>query len=331
MINLIRTLSLPSDLLAILNDLKKQRLYLHHEVKPLTNSVMKENDGSLNDKDIHKIFNYYGLAVPAILGESFCILNGKTMSPTERLCSTSMGAMTGLFDDFFDKQFMADEEIRSSLTVNDTRSKDASNKKLFSRFYEQAIAASPSPELTKLRLMDVYEAQVKSRKQSSGNLNRQELIDLTLEKGATSLLFYYSCFQPNPEAVETTCIATLGGWMQLANDIFDVFKDRESSVHTLVTDCRNISDLRQLFLSQVRTAFHATQQLPLNRKGINGFINRISIGIFSRCLVCLDQLENNQRFTGNRFEVDNYSRKQLICDMDIPKNKIKSLIKHLTI
>ena len=57
----------------------------------------------------------------------------------------------------------------------------------------------------------------------------------------------------------------------------------------------------------------------------------LDIGIFSRCYVCLDQLEKNQKRTGGVFDVKAYSRKELICDMDTVGNKLRSLRYHFKI
>jgi len=59
------------------------------------------------------------------------------------------------------------------------------------------------------------------------------------------------------------------------------------------------------------------------------FLNILSIAIFSRCFVCLDQLESNERLTSNQFIVSAYSRNQLICDMDKKINMLRSAKKHI--
>ncbi|MBS1928111.1 MAG: hypothetical protein JST95_05925, partial [Bacteroidetes bacterium] len=222
-----RAITLPRDLKNILNDLNTQRHFLQLHIHPITSSSMKLNDGTLDDRDIQKIYNYYGLAVPAILGEAFCLLYGKKMTERERCCSTAQGAMTGLFDDFFDKQFLDEENIKSAIE-NNIQPERSSNEILFSLFYQKALEAAPSAALVKQRLLDVYQAQLESKKQVSGDLSYDDLLELTQKKGATSLLFYYAAFCQKEMAIENNLIAKLGGWMQLSNDIFDVYKDRES-------------------------------------------------------------------------------------------------------
>lgn len=325
-----KAITLPRDLNQILRDLNTQRGFLREHIQPVTSSFMDTHDGSLDEKDIQKIYTYYGLAVPAILGEAFCLLFGRKMSGQERTCSTAQGAMTGLFDDFFDKQFLEVEHIHTSISAPDSLS-NSSNERLFSWFYQKVLATAPDPELVKLRLMDVHLAQVESKKQVGGKLHQKELLSLTLQKGSTSLLFYYSAFNKNIHAIENELIGELGGWMQLSNDIFDVYKDREAGIDTLVTTCKNIEALKFFFIEGIKTSFSKAQQLPFKKGHISAFLNRLSIGIFSRCLVCLNQLESLQSETNGQFDVKAYTRKQLICDMDTAGNKIKSLWQHVNI
>jgi len=323
-----KAVTLPRDLKSIFSNLDTQHEFLHQHIKPVTSQYMESNDGSLDEADIQKIFSYYGLAVPAILGEAFCLLRGVPISEKERFCSTAQGAMTGLFDDFFDKQFLEEESIKKAVneTIHLNRN---SNEQLFSWFYQKVLETSPNADLIKQRLSSVYHAQVESKKQTAGKLTEDQLLSITLQKGSSSLLFYYSAFQENEQAIETGVIAELGGWMQLANDIFDVYKDREAGIQTLATTCSQIRQLKSLFENGVKAGYANALKLPFPKKNIQLFLNRFSIGIFSRCMVCLDQLERNQQFSNGRFEVEKYSRKQLICDMDTAGNKFRSVLKHL--
>lgn len=330
MILIKRAITLPRDLRGILSDIATQQQFLSRHIRPVTSQFLALRDGSIDESDIQKIFKYYGLAVPAILGEAFCLLRGKPITEQERICSTSQGAMTGLFDDFFDKQFLEEDKIQNTLHSNVSQ-KQPANEKLFAWFYQNALNTSPNSNLTKQRLMEVYYAQVESKKQTGRKLSEDQLLSITLKKGSASLLFYYAAFQEKDDAVENSVIAALGGWMQFANDIFDAYKDRESGIDTLVTTCTNIGELRSLFLMGVRSCYQESFKLPFPNSNISAFLNRLSIGIFSRCLVCLNQFEENQKLSNGVFIIQQYSRKQLVCDMDTSKNKIRSLVKHLMI
>lgn len=325
----LKAITLPAAISSVLKQLATQKKFLREHIDPLSAQALAVNDGSLGENDINKINQYYGMAVPAILGEAFCALRGKAMSDEERWASTCQGSMTGLFDDFFDKDYLQDELIEKMISANDPDQNKRSNQKLFDVFYRQALKYVPGEKLMKESLKEVYKAQVESKKQVRGNLSTRELTDVTFYKGGTSLLFYRTAFSPAATGEESKLIYGLGGLMQLANDIFDVFKDREANIQTLVTATKQIAPIRELFSNGLSKYYKDAMSLGLPKKNIHRFMDILSIGIFSRCFVCLYQLEQNEKLTGNEFLVTKYSRQQLICDMDKRSNLLRSAHSHV--
>ena len=59
-------------------------------------------------------------------------------------------------------------------------------------------------------------------------------------------------------------------------------------------------------------------------KNIEKFLKIISLGI-ARVYVCLDQFEVLQFKNNGQFDVASYRRKELICDMQKPKNQLKTI------
>ncbi|MEO6490210.1 MAG: hypothetical protein ABIO04_09745 [Ferruginibacter sp.] len=325
---LLKILALPIDISRILKYLADQKNFLAKNIRPILETGMQTNDGSLDHADLDKINQYYGLAVPAILGEAFCSLRGKKMSVDERWASTCQGAMTGLFDDFFDKQYLSDQSVAEMIAEKGSAS-TLSNEKLFNIFYRTALKYSPSENSMLEALKAVYNAQVGSKDQKNGSLSNDELLDLTFKKGGSSVIFYRTAFLPVATEMESTLLYNLGGLMQLANDIFDVYKDREGNIQTMITGAKHIAPIRNFLRSQLIHYFNDSYGIGYPHKNVERFFKIISIGIFSRCFVCLDQLEANERSTDDEFIVQLYSRKQLICDMDKGVNLFRSARSHI--
>ena len=323
-------LSVPSTVSSILKKLSTQRSFLQKNIQPILSDAEKQNDGSLDAADFSKINDYYGLAVPAILGEAFCALHNKTMSADERIASTSQGAMTGLFDDFFDKQYLSDDMIEDMLNDKDVPGKK-SNEKLFDVFYKNALKHVPDKKKMQEALTEVYQAQLESKKQTQDSISEKEIQSITFYKGGTSLLFYRTAFLPVPSIEEEKLIYNLGSLMQLANDIFDVYKDRENKIKTLVTETKHIATVRELFQELLSTYYLVAYDIGFPKKNVRKFLSILSLGIFSRAFVCLDQLEKNEATTNHVFSVHQYSRKELICDMDTVSNKLNSTSYHIKI
>jgi hypothetical protein len=308
----------------------RQKKYIKKNIEPFLNKAMVVNDGSIDNDDIKKITGYYGLAVPAILGETFCVLRHKKMTPTERLVSTYQGAMTGLGDDFFDKQRLSETELKNFIEDPDLSIGKTELEKIALHFYSFTLSNNARPLHMKEQLLNVFKAQVLSKKQTKPGLSIDEIKDITFQKGGQSLLFYRAAFDHPLKKGEDNVLYGLGGLMQLSNDIFDVYKDLQNGIHTLVTTTSNINVIRQIYDVKLKTSIQATLQLEYNKKDIRKFLQILSLG-FSRCYVCLDQLESNEKKSDNIFRPDLYNRKDLVCDMDTTSNKLKSIKYHIQI
>ena len=304
--------------------LARQHSFLKKNMYPVLQEARLGNDGSLSGSDFKKITHYYGWAVPAVLGEAFCAWRGTPMTETERACSTAQGAMTGLFDDFFDQTMLTDEAIGTLMSASSGIHYRDMHEKLFRRFFSEALTQSPSPKQMQEALSVVYADQVLSRRQADPSISTDEIKDISLRKGGSSLLFYRTAFEPAADEKEKSILYTLGGLMQISNDIFDIYKDREAGIFTLATRCVDIRSLRDFFENSLQQIFRelSSVHLPASRK--HRFASIINLGIFSRVFVCLDQLEALQEKTGGHFQLQNYKRKELICDMEKPRNLLAS-------
>jgi hypothetical protein len=311
----------------LLVNLAVQRSYLGRAVEPFLQEAEISNDGSLDEADYKKIREYYGLAVPAILGEAFCELRGYAMNENERCASTCQGAMTGLFDDFFDKDKLSEEIIQDKIEGISSPLKK-SNEKLFDIFYNKALNAVHDKSAMQESLQKVYKAQVDSKEQLK-NISVERLLQITVNKGGSSLQFYRTAFSHPLTSHEDEMLYQAGGVMQMANDIFDINKDLQNNINTFVTTAKQINDVRIIFNSHLESFYRAATNAYFPPKNIRKFSEVLSLGIFSRCFVCLDQLEKNESLTSNEFQPQKYNRKQLVCDMDQKKNMLHSAAYHL--
>ncbi|MEO7766845.1 MAG: class 1 isoprenoid biosynthesis enzyme [Ferruginibacter sp.] len=319
-------LNSPFTVYRIVKNLARQKEFIQEKIWPDLISAKIVNDGSLDENDFKKITGYYGLAVPAILGEAFCMLRGKKMTPSERMASTCQGAMTGLFDDFFDNQLLSEEELIAFIEKPEQLSGNSSNEKLFLHFYKTALECCCHPKLMQDHLYKVHTAQVMSIRQATPGITKEDINAITLQKGGASLVFYRTVFTNPLEKAEENMLYHMGGLMQLANDIFDVYKDQQQGIQTLVTTTTDIRDIRKLFTELLKEGNTAAYKANYPAVNIKKFLGLISLAIFSRCFVCLDQLEEKQRSTDNIFIPQRYTRKDMICDMDTVQNKWKSLM-----
>ncbi len=319
----------PATLFAILTNLRRQKKFLQTHIQPLVDKALAANDHSINQADLKKINQYYGLAVPAILGEAFALLNGNKLSQQERMAATCQGAITGLGDDFFDNNKFSETELRDFLeNPHHFKPNNAANE-LFLQFYTNSLSLSANPADTLKRLKAVYQAQLKSLAQAGKVLDTGSILEISMIKGGCSLLFYRSIFEQPIETKEEEALFLMGGLMQISNDIFDVYEDSNAGIQTLMSTAQKVDELRSIYIEMLNKAYVALYTTSYKKENIKKFINIVSIAVFSRCFVCFDHLKKAEDSTGGVFNPTAYSRKQLICDMDTLVNKWASVRYHI--
>lgn len=314
--------SFPRILLCTVNSLRIQSKFIKKSLEPIMEEFQNSLNSELTDTDKKKIRKYYGKAVPAILGQGFCILRGKDLTQNERIALTFLGALTGIYDDFFDKLNTSDSHILE-LTINPNE-KIANNvhELLFVKFYLIALNHCPSSNILKQRFLEVYEAQLLSKRQKDNKLSKEEILEITLLKGGRSLLFYSSVLVGQITKNEENLFYTLGGLGQLENDIFDIYKDYQDKIATLATTTIKISELKKTYASLHEKTLNLLSLTYFEKRNKVFFLRFINLIIY-RGSTCLDFLEKNEKLTNGVFTIKDYERMDLICDM----GKIKNIIK----
>ncbi|MCY7311748.1 MAG: hypothetical protein LH619_13310 [Chitinophagaceae bacterium] len=324
--NILQT---PRTIAALVGNVKKQHAFIREHLQPELTAAKNVNDGSLDEKDFKKITHYYGLAVPAILGEEICALRGSSMSQRERMALMYQGAMTGLGDDFFDKQGTSTETVKEFIEHPEQFTGHTANERLFLSFYKKSLEHAHDASLVKKYLRKVFAAQVESKKQAAPGLTRDEIMKITLDKGGTSVLFYRAAMSHFFGEGEEEALYKIGGLMQFGNDVFGVYDDRNENIATLLTTTKKIAEVRTIFRSIMDESFAAVYDAGYPKKNVEKFLRLISMSLCSRCFVCFDQLEKKEATTNNVFSPAQYSRNDLVCDMDKAGNKWKSVAWHI--
>ncbi len=315
---------IPPLLLKVSRQLRTQKAFQHKYLTPLLQDCLKNNDGSISKADIRKIEKYYGLAVPAVLGEAYAVLRGKPMTERERKAATFLGATTGLFDDFFENRDMEDAYIRNLYNLPEDYRGNNDNERLANQCWLIALGNSAAADTLKYYAGKVHEAQIESRKQVGNGLTHKELQQITDDKGGYSVLFYRSLFDDKMPEWDEQIFYRAGALLQLENDLFDVYKDREDRIQTLVTTEIKIAELRTLYLHGWATLKKDLQKSPYDERQKVDFL-KILAAIVSRGFVCLDMLAKLEKENMGHFDPSAFTRKQLICDMEKPVNLLKTL------
>lgn len=291
---------------------------------PLVQDMYENGDGSISEEDVRKIEKYYGLAVPAILGEAYTALREQPLTYAERKTATYLGATTGLFDDFFERTNLSDAYIAGLYQLPESNTGQNDNERLANICWLHALSGCYNPDLLKACALKVHEAQIMSRAQKVGQPSKDEMLKITKEKGGYSVVFYMAMFYVAFPAEDEKLFYNVGALLQLENDLFDVYKDHRDGISTLVTKADSIANLRKLYSSKWQQVKTYIDKTAFSAKGKRRF--RCIIGaLVSRGFVCLDMLAERENQNKGKFTPDAFTRKELICDMEKPLNMLKSM------
>lgn len=305
--------------LFLLKSYVKQKLFVRRYLLREVKMAYEENDGTLPDKN-KLIFNY-SILVPMVLGEAFCALRGYKMKKSERWESTLQSAFSVLADTIFDENLNTEMNIKSLFgDLNNVKGKNSCDR-LFFRLYRNYCDTGVS-EYFKEYLTKIYNAEVESCKQTD-NINLNKLKEITRLKGGYSILFYRVAYENKLNNAEQDLLFALGECVQLANDTFDIYKDYNSGIKTLITECNNFSEFKTYYERRVKEIIELAYKLDTKKRNIKTFIQIVSLAVFSRTLVCLDYYEKMQLNSKSEYKIEQFSQKELMCDMEKPVNILK--------
>lgn len=321
---LSNVLHIPGMALRVLAQLHKQNQFMQKELNPFLQTYLSTNDGTIDSEDIRKIEKYYGLAVPAILGEAFAHLRGEPLTDKERLAATFLGASTGLYDDLFDKKELPEDYIDHMFHHTKSIKPQDSFEDMLIAAWTTTQDLSASRQLLAHFAIIIHKIQIKTKQQQTGNLPMDTIKQLTFDKGGYSVLLYMALFYKTMPLPDEKLFYETGALLQLENDIFDVYKDSKAQIKTWVTHGGDIAVIRTDYEKRWLALKKIIDQTNHPAKGKKAFLG-IICAIVSRGFVCLDMLEQRQKENGGTFNPTDFERKQLICDMEKPYNMLKSI------
>lgn len=306
-------------LLHLIRKFSDKLKYQNHFVKELLQPLCAR----LSRQERERIYQY-GLYVPLFIGESFALLRGVKLSEKERFAITCLGCMTALFDDLFDENIYSDSFIRNLL---ENPVKDLSHSPqiaILVELYHYFFKNTPHEMYAKTLMLKVFDAQIASRLQKNAQLTPTELETITFNKGGFTMQLYRTAFENEISDNENALFYQLGAIGQLENDIFDVYKDYQEGISTLVTIAIDSCELETLYQNLHAEIWKIIDSIPFKNTDKERFM-QISSLIIARGYVALEQLRKASKKTNGIFKPDEYSRKDLICDMEKPLNRVKLL------
>ena len=312
----------PHRINSVRQQIKTQKVFIHSYLHPFLSKYHAQNDGSLTAYDFEKITNYYGIGSPVLAGEGIAQLLNTRVGTKERKLLTLMAAITGLFDDFFDRSSLSLEHIKGLMHLSNETPPQTAHEKLFVDLVREILDISKDEKRLYEHAERVFNAQVMSLQQKQFNSSWRDLLDITYQKGGESLLFYRCAFSKEISDQEQECLLKVGGLIQICNDIFDVNKDIKEGVRTFVSESLDIAQLK-IEVQKLYSDTFDYCRLAIPHANMDGFLQQMKI-IVAQSFVALDFYLRTQHQNGRSFTPQQYPRESLICDMGKRKHLLKA-------
>lgn len=273
----------------------------------------------LKQSTLLKIKKGYCLASP-LLSASYTKIYGRGLSEIEREKATLMGIFVPLVDDFTDDNLLDRESIDRLLFSPSDYNPKTLEEDIVMHINHFLLENASSAEGYLNTLRKVIDAQHWSKKQMERDVPRDELRQITLEKGGWSLVFWHYIIDEIPSANVEKILYLMGGIEQMCNDIFDVQKDFEEGIETFANTCDNYKEFKIKYTLECKEFVKLARTLPYRRKNLNFFIT-FNVFIMARGLVALQMLQKLQmKLGGGVLPIGQIDRKKMICDMEKPLN-----------
>jgi hypothetical protein len=271
----------------------------------INNQLHKHSYAALTKQEIKRIKSY--IIQSCITNYWFATLHDINITPKEKALSHWLGAVTPFSDDMTDGNHSGVEYDRIRFLVQwlTKKLKDYSTP-----------AFDEEVEL-------ILKIQEQSKMQRTQELNFQLIENITYLKGGHATLLYRKILNHPVSNAEKNYILQLGKTLQLINDVFDVYKDTQERITTIPNRFLVPSDFEKYLLSEIQKTKELFFQLIIERDNLKKVWMQYAI-IFSRGLSCTRQLRRLHDDHGH-FNIQQFNRKQLIHDMEKPRNFLRSL------
>ncbi len=289
---------------------KKASIILHN--------LENKFDGKFDVRTLKKIKFYYALKVPAIY-DAFLSLHNRNSNKQECERLLHYFICSSIFDNFFDRKELTDEEIYAITFDSENFKPKNFNERisLQSHLFILNFVTDKTKYLSVLK--KEYNAQVQSRRQFDVAITNSEIEEITKAKGGNAVLLCSFYLDTSQSEIENNCWVQLGVIIQFINDLFDMHRDLQSGLQTIPNRIKNIEDFKIYYFDLISNLKNEINNIDLPK--INKLQFTISImGICALGLIAIEHLKKLQTKTGTSLNLNTIPNKDLIIDMEKKSN-----------
>ncbi|MAS51809.1 MAG: hypothetical protein CMD20_01260 [Flavobacteriales bacterium] len=295
------------------------------EVKP----KFQNWDVLINAENQRRMRGY--ILIQTLWTAGFCLLRGERIKDNELKAIVNISALAPLYDDFFDKVEMPSQKIHALVNTPFYYKPDSEIEMLFLEFSKRIHENVHDVPFYLENAENVFKAQYESKKLVSENLLDRDFVrEVAFNKGGKTVICMCNLLNEKLSNEEYKLMHQLGGVAQYLDDIFDLREDYLEGRQTLANPIQNASSLKRSFLDEIKNFKRNLEISAYTKSDKMAFFVPISY-ILGATLLCTRRYELLERKTNGEFKIEEYSREDLVVDMDLWSNRIKAFKLSLTL
>ncbi len=307
----------------VYKEIKRQKQFNKSFLIPYLKELENKYRGAFSPEQRKKILNYYGLFITSFLCSSYKRLYGKTLNTEERKRATLFGILTPIGDDLFDVDKLDIDSIRTITYHPENYIANTFSAQVAKKIQSYLLKNVPYPKEYLQASKNVLEIQIETIKQTRPDISNEEMERITYEKGASSVIIYHQSLDIIADKDMQEVLYLVGSLYQMGNDIFDLYKDVQDNIYTLINTCEDYISFKQKFLHLVSLQNNKIMAFPYNERNKKEFCIIMNT-INARSIVALDYFIKLQKKKGlKKINWWQMLRKDMIVDMEKPANFLK--------
>ena len=277
------------------------------------------NNFTFNETQIKRI-SYYCI-LNTITNDWFSTLRGYKVDKIERQTALYIGALTPLSDDLTD-----DLKIKSAdILDNPDKYNESFHETLpLIKYIYSKLKNSNNSNFLKYAFKTIQAQDNSLIQLEDEKKDFNSILQITKLKGGASILLYRSALNNPIKTAEKEAIFQSGYVLQLINDMFDIFKDYYNQQQTIFTNTHDIEYCKKIYNQQKDVMISLFSECEYPYKNIKKCLYKIST-IIGRGDVCINQLFENYIRNNQHLKIEEFKRKDFICDMEKISNILLSI------
>ena len=295
------------------------------EVKP----KFENWDLLINAENQRRMRGY--ILIQTLWTAGFCLLRGERIKNNELRAIVNISALAPLYDDFFDKVEMPSQKIHNLVNTPFNYNPNSDIEMVFLEFSKRIHENVNDVEFYLENAKNVFNAQYQSKKLVSRELlDRGFVKKIAFDKGGSTVVCICNMLNKKLSDKEHELMYQLGGLAQFLDDIFDLREDYLEGRQTLSNPIKNVNLLKKSFLNEIKKFKKSLEVSTYTKANQKAFFFPVSF-ILGAALLCTNRYELLEKKTNGEFKIDEYSRGDLVVDMDLWSNRIKAFKLSLTL